>query len=231
MFATSSKPVVLDRYSHRRASRRPPRWLVLLLVGVAAGVAGVLTVQQRYLPPRLSAAESSQLRGELELAQSERKRLTFSLEDATKRLNAALADKKTLTDELATARARVEDLKADLSATVAVLPPDPRGGSVAVRAGRFGTARNGQLSYELVLTRDKSGPMQGVIALTVEGDGARGGDGTLQLKPIALSMASHEVARGTVPLPDGYRARQVTIRILTQAGGAMLGMRVLPVKP
>jgi hypothetical protein len=230
MFASSSKPVVLDRYSHRRASRRPPRWLVLLLAGMAAGVAGVLVVQQRYLPPRLSAAESAQLTGELELAQSERKRLTISLEDATRRLNAALADKKSLTDELAAARGRVDALRADLAATVAVLPPDPRGGSVAVRAGRFGQERNGGLSYELVLTRDKAGPMQGVIAFTVEGDAARGGDGTLQLKPVALNMTSHEVARGSLPLPDGYRARQVTIRVLTQPGGAQLGMRVLPVK-
>lgn len=229
----SAKPVVLERYGHRRSRWRPPRWLVLLLLGVAAGAASVIVAQERYLPPRLSAGESAQLRGDLDTAQADRTRLSRALDDTTARLNAALAEKKTLTDDLSATRARVDRLRDDLAVAVAGLPPDPRGGTVAVRAGRFGT-RAGALTYELVLTRDRVGgpPLNGALAFTVEGDGgAPQLGGTVSLKPIALSVSAHEVARGSVALPEGFRPRQVTIRVLAGAGsGNVLGMRVLPVK-
>ena len=52
------KPVAFEPYGRQRSSWRLPRWLVLLLLGVAAGVAGVMVVQERFLPPRLSAPEA-----------------------------------------------------------------------------------------------------------------------------------------------------------------------------
>ena len=58
-----SRPVVFNPYGRRRSRWRLPRWLVLLLLGAALGVAGVLLAQERYLPPRLSAAQSVQFKG------------------------------------------------------------------------------------------------------------------------------------------------------------------------
>ena len=58
----SPKPVVLS-YGARRQRWRPPRWLVLLLSGIVIGAAGLWFVQERYLPPRLSASETARLRG------------------------------------------------------------------------------------------------------------------------------------------------------------------------
>ena len=43
----SSKPVVFDPYGGRRKRRGVPRWLVLLLLGIAAGAGGVIYVQER----------------------------------------------------------------------------------------------------------------------------------------------------------------------------------------
>ena len=131
------KPVAFDPYGRRRSRWRLPRWLVLLLVGIAIGAGGVVLIQERYLPPRLSASASTALRASFEKAEAERLRLQGALADTTKQLEAAVADKKGLADELGASRDTAERLRKDVAAVVASLPPDPRGGTVEVRAGRF----------------------------------------------------------------------------------------------
>jgi hypothetical protein len=102
---------------------------------------------------------------------------------------------------------------------------------VEVRAGRF-SVKAGQLAYDVVLSRERAAgkPMAGVLQLIVVGEGARGGETSVSLKPIALSIGSQLVARGSVPLPEGLRPRQATIQVLDRAGGKLLGMRVILVK-
>src|SRR6059058_3072091 len=77
MFA-SSKPVVLS-YGARRQRVRPPRWLMLLLAGMAVGAASLWLIQERYLPPRLSASETVHLRADFEQADAERQHLRSEL--------------------------------------------------------------------------------------------------------------------------------------------------------
>jgi hypothetical protein len=226
-----SKPIPFEPYGRRRSRWRLPRWLVLLLVGMAIGAAGVVIVQERYMPPRLSASASAELRSALEAANAERLRLKGELGETTKRLAAALADTKGLSDELATSRASAEHLRADLLSVVAALPPDPRGGGVEVRAGRF-TAKGGMLAYDVVLTRERAGdkPMAGVMQFVVEGESARGAQATSTLKPVALSIGSQEIVRGSLALPEGFRPRQTTVQVLDRISGKSLGMRVMLVK-
>lgn len=226
-----SKPVVLESYGHRRKRGRPPRWLVLLLSGVAVGVAGVLIVQERYLPPRLSAHESAQLRSAYDSTESERKRLQQALSATEQKLASTSGQNKALQDELATSRTRIERLSEDLATTVAALPPDPRGGTVEVRAGRF-TVRGGALVYDVVLARERPGarPMTGVLQLQVLGSSAKGAESTVALKPVPLSFTSHDVVRGSQPLPDGFRPREAKVQVLDRPAGAALGMRVMLVK-
>ena len=71
----SSKPIPFDSYRGRRSRTRVPRWLVLLLAGTALGALAVVFVQERYLPPRLSAPESETLRTSFETADAARRRL------------------------------------------------------------------------------------------------------------------------------------------------------------
>jgi hypothetical protein len=185
-----SKPIPFEPYGRRRKRARMPRWLVLLLLGTAIGVAGVVLVQERYLPPRLSASESATLRNELAQADAERQKLRSDLAAATKQRDTALADAKRQADELAASRATSERLREDLTSVIASLPPDPRGGGVAVRAGRF-VAKDGMLAYDVVLTRERGAgkPMNGVMQLVVAGESARGGETTATLKPVAVSIA------------------------------------------
>ena len=224
-------PVVFDPYRHRRQSWRPPRWLVLMLGGVIAGAGGVVYVEQRMLPPRLSLEASAELRQAFERAESERVRLAADLGATQNRLGAALADGKKLGDDLTASRAAVDGLRGDLAALVASLPPDPRGGDIEVRAGRF-TASPGQLAYDVVLTRPRSGskPMEGVMQLVVTGQTAQGRETTVAMKPVALKVGSHEVLRGSVPLPEGFTPRQTTIQVLDRVAGRSLGMRVMLVR-
>jgi hypothetical protein len=226
-----SKPVVLESYGHRRKRGRPPRWLVLLATGMALGAAAVVLVQERYLPPRLSANESAQLRSAYETAEAERQRLQQALAGSEQKLATVNTQNKTLTDELALSRTRVERLGEDLASTVAALPPDPRGGTVEVRAGRF-TVRGGALVYDVVLARDRAGnrPTTGVLQLQVAGISAKGPEAMVALKPVPLSFTQHEVVRGSQPLPDGFRAREATVQVLDRPAGRSLGMRVMLVK-
>ena len=228
MFGRSRK-VYFDPYRRRRA-RRLPRWLLLLTGGIVAGAAAVVGVQQRLLPPRLSAAESAQLRSTFEQADGERRQLGIELAALRQQLDTALAEGRELGAQLDTARAERSRLRDDLAAVIDALPADPRGGEAEIRAAQFSTAA-GKLGYELVLTRagGASRPLPGVLRLVVAGDAGRGAATTLTPEPIALALGRQEVLRGSLPLPEGFRPRQATVRVLDRDGGKALGMRVLRV--
>lgn len=226
-----SKPVVFERYGRQRSRWRLPRWLLLLLLGAMVGSGGLFLLQERYLPPRLSANESTALRSAFAQADAERQRLQRELGEAGKQLATALADKKRQDAELAAPHATAQRLRDDLAAVIGALPPDPRGGTVEVRAGRF-AAQAGALAYDVVLTRERAAgaPLAGVMQLSVAGASARGVETSVTLKPVDLSIGSHEIVRGGQPLPEGFRPRQATVQVLDRAGGTPLGMRVMLVK-
>jgi len=226
-----NKPVVFDPYGRRRTRRGLPSWLWLLLIGTLAGVTGVLYLQERVLPPRLSQEASAALRTRLEEADAERLRLRAELADAKQRLDAAVADKTRLSAELTASRSAADDLRADVTSLVATLPPDPRDNGVEVRAGRF-SASGSTLEYDVVLTRERSAakPFTGVMQLVVAGEPGRGGSGNFSAKPVPVSIRGHEIVRGRIQLPDGFKPLQTTVQVLDREAGKSLGMRVLLVK-
>lgn len=230
MFGTF-KPVAFEPYGRRRSRWGVPRWLMLLLFGIAVGAGGVIYVQERYLPPRLSAAATVELRTAFEKAEAERLRLKNELAETTKRLASTVTDKKALGDELEASRAATARLRDDVASLVAALPPDPRGGVIEVRAARF-TAKGATLAYDVVLSRERAGDkaLAGVMQLVVEGESSRGGATTVNLEPVAISVGTHESLRGSMRLPEGFKPREMTVQLLDRAGGRLLGRRVLPVK-
>jgi hypothetical protein len=225
------KPVVFNPYGRRRSRWRPPQWLVLLVAGVAAGAAGVVVVQERFLPPRLSPAESTALRADHAQADAERMRLRGELERTAKRLDAALAEKKALADEAAASRQAVERLRGDVASLATALPADPRGGVVQVRAARF-SIEGGKLFYDVILSRDRAGgrTMPGVLQLVVAGALKGRPETSVRLAPVAFNMGAVESVRGGLTLPDGFDPRQATIHVLDRPEGKLLGMRVINVR-
>lgn len=226
------KPVPFEPAGYRRSRNGPPRWLVLLLCGLAAGAGGVLYVQTYHLPPRLSAEAGERLRTALDHAEAEQKRLSAELAAVTRKLDDTLTQKDGAVAEHAASRATIDQLKQDVATLVAALPPDPRGGSVSVRSGEL-SARNGKLAWELVLSRAArpgSAPLPGVLQLVVAGESASGSAGNVTLAPVPVRLGNHEVLRGSAALPAGFRPRQTTIQVLDRVGGSALGMRVLLVQ-
>jgi len=225
-----SKPVVFEPYGSRRSRRRVPAWLITAALGVAIGAGGVIFVQERYLPPRLSAEQSTRLQALVERTESERKRLESELALQVARLEAATASEKKLADELAAARRTTEQLRADVASLVEALPPDPRGGAVAVRAARF-SVQDGKLGYQVVLTREARGgkPFAGTMQIVVTGSRGGAAESSATLAPVEASFVGYESLAGTLPLPEGFVPRQATVRVLDRAGGQLQGMRVLNV--
>jgi hypothetical protein len=205
---------------------------VLLLAGAAIGAGGVIAVQERYLPPRLSASASAELRSAYGQADLDRQRLKAELDETKKQLEISRTEKGGLADALAASRATADRLRDDLSSVVAGLPPDPRGGSVEVRAGQF-TAKGAVLNYSVVLMRESRNgnkPLPGILQLVVAGESGRGTQSTVAVAPITLSGGSQEVVRGSLPMPEGFRPRQTTVQVLDRVAGRPLGMRVILVK-
>lgn len=222
-----AKPVVFDPHRGRRGQVRVPKWLVLLLLGLAGGAGGVLYVQQELLPPRLSIEQSQQLQTDFQRAEGERQRLAGELGTLKRQFEVATAESRRRDQELMATRSLADRQKADIGVLVDALPPDPRGGEVQVRAARF-DARGGQLAYDVVLTRKAgSRPVDMQLQFTVAG-AAAGRETSVALKPVAFTIGAHEVLRGSVKLPEDFQPRQTTVQVLDRANRA-LGMRVLRV--
>lgn len=226
-----SRAVTFSRYDQRRSRWRLPRWLWLLLAGTALGAGGVIYLQEKLLPPRLSADESARITTAFETAEAERLRLAQTQSQLNLQLAAAIDARQKQVAELTAGRATIERLQGDLAAVVDALPPDPRGGAVAVRAMRFAHSE-GQLAYDVALSRERAAgrPLAAVMQLVVTGDAPGRGETAVTLPPVALTLGALAVLRGSLPLPTGFRPRQTTLRVLGGAGGALLGMRVALVR-
>ena len=226
------KPVVYDPYARRRSRGLMPRWLVLILLGAALGVAGVFYVQERLLPPRLSADASTRLQKSFDQADAERTRLAAELAAARQQAKTAVARTSDLQARLAASKGSVEQLRADVNSLIDSLPPDPRGGKVAVRAARFEAGDDRTLAYDVVLSRDRSGgkPLDGVIQFVVSGAAERGVANTVSSQPLPVSVGAYDSVRGSIALPAGFKPLQATIQVLDKPGGNMLGKRVMYVR-
>jgi hypothetical protein len=231
MILSPSKPVAFYSSGRRRHRSRPPQWLVLLLVGIGLGIGGVIFVQESYLPPRISVAAGEQLRNALAASEAARLKQAADLAETSNRLAASLDERKKIADELADSRAAAGRSQEDLKAIVSALPPDPRGGVVEIRAGRF-VATGNSLNYTLVLShgRASEAALPVSVQYVVSGDAVRGTSTAFTSTAQAASVGSSSIQHGTIALPEGLRPRQVAIHILDRNGGKSLGMRVLEVK-
>src|SRR6188768_1079752 len=87
----SRRAIVFDPYRGRRR-RAVPAWLLWLTLGSALGIAAVLAVQHKLLPPRLSVPESQRLRESFERADAEQRRLEQERDALRAQLDKASAE-------------------------------------------------------------------------------------------------------------------------------------------
>lgn len=203
-----------------------PRWLLWLSIGGVLGALGVVFVQQEYLPPRLSAQESARLVDAHAQVSQALQQARTDLEQTREALARQQAESEQLGQSLKSARASLQPLQDDLALLKEVLPPDPRGGALQIRAGRFFNEA-GALDYHVVLTREESGrPFKGQVQFVVEGRYPSGRAGNVALDAVPLELADYQNVHGSLPLPDGMQARQITVRVL-DGNERMQAMRVI----
>jgi len=192
-----------------------PRWLVLLMVGIALGAGGVLFLQTNYGPQRLTVEQSEQLHSELSASNMERQRLQTQLEEATQQRDANKAGHEKLTTDLAESRAKIETLNKELVLFQDAMPPDPRGGNLGIRSASFKRAP-GLLDYQvLVMREDRTGaPFKGTLTFAIEGSYPNGRAATVTPEGPALTVDRYDYALGQLKLPDGFTARVVVLRVL-----------------
>ncbi|HMN81110.1 MAG TPA: hypothetical protein PKA20_14415 [Burkholderiaceae bacterium] len=231
MFGRSRRPTVFKPvpYMRPRSRWRVPRWLMILVTGIALGVGGLMYLQARHLPKGMSPDEAQRVLGELDAATKERDRLKTDLQKTTEQLQAEQGEGTRVKDDLGNARRTIDRLQKDLAQFVQALPPDPRGSAIAIRAASFSTTV-GQIGYHIVFTRARKSDdsFKGVMQLVVTGQ--RGGrEETVPLSPVPMTVEAYQHMSGTQPLPEGFAPREVTIRVLRGPGGEMLSMRVFKV--
>lgn len=222
-----SKPKPFKPYALNggKRKRRIPRWLLWMTTGLVLGVAAVIYVQQNYLPERLTPEESARLTDQLRRTQAALHETRALLETTQRELDASNDQIKVLTAELDDARAALAPLMQDVKLLQEVLPPDPRGGDLQIRAGRFYN-QGDELAYHVVLTQNNKGVFKGNLQFTVEGRYPNGRVATVDLDPIDVAIDDYQNVFGRVPLPDGLRARQITVRVLDPDNGTR-AMRII----
>ena len=202
-------------YGNTRRPRRIPRWLVLLLTGIVLGAGGLLFMQKSYGPTRLTVEQSEQLHYDINSANLDKQRLQSQLNQQTHDLTEAKASLAEQTSKLEQAQKSVSTLKNDVKLFVDAMPADPRGTSPGIRAASFQN-NDGQLDYQILIMQDanKTAQFQGLLELVVAGRYPNGRSHTVTLPPIDVEVERYKHFLGSVPLPDGLKARQVTIRLI-----------------
>lgn len=226
-----SRSIVFDPYRRQRRRGVLPRWAWLLIAGLVLGASGVIVAQERWLPPRLSASESTRLRHAFEQADDDRNRLQQTLDRTTRERDEASQARDALARQLERLAVRVKAFDGDLAFAVDALPPDPREAPVQVRALQV-SARDGTLRYAAALSHGTGGgrALDGVLQWVVNGPGADGRERSVDLQPVALRVEPQDVVRGELPLPSGFTPRQATLRIVEAGSGRRLGMRIVPIR-
>ena len=231
---SSKKPVVFQPSAYGATRRRRggvPRWLMLILTGIALGAGGVLFLQSSYGPTRLTVEESEQLHHDLNAANIEKQRLQAQLDQHSHGQQEAETEAARLKTELETARTRVTELQSNVAALIDSIPPDPRGTSPGISSATFRNV-DGNLDYQLLIMQEspKSGEFDGRMTLVVEGVYPSGRVATINLDPIPFTVGQYGFVRGQVPLPNGFRARLATARITQGDDTRLRATRTLRVR-
>lgn len=217
--------------STRRTRRRIPRWLVLMLTGVVLGAGGVLFLQKSYGPARLTVEQSEQLHYDLNSANLDKQRLQSQVNQQAHDLKETRSKLEAQSAQLQNADKKLAKLSEDIQLFAEAMPPDPRGTSPGIRAGAFHN-RDGQLSYQMLLMQDegKTALFEGEMVLVVAGRYPNGKSGHIELDPLDVSLQQYTHVDGVAPLPEGFRPRQVTIKLMRKGSAKVSATRTLTVR-
>lgn len=217
-------------YGSTRRRRRIPRWLALMLAGVVLGAGGLLFLQKSYGPTRLTVEQSEQLHYDLNSANLDKQRLQSQLNQKTRDLTETKSGLANESTKLAQTETRIEKLETDIALFVKAMPADPRATSPGIHAADFKN-NEGQLDYKILVMQDadKSDPFKGVLELIAAGRYSSGKKSNITLPPVHIELGRYKHVIGSLPLPEGFTARQVTIRITKEGSKKLSATRTIRV--
>jgi hypothetical protein len=219
-------------YGYTRRSRGIPRWLLLLITGIALGAGGVLFLQRSYGPQRLTVEQSEQLRMDLNTANLENQRLGTESKALRQELTQAQATSKEQGATVEQLRKHAADMEAGVSSLIAAIPPDPRGTSPGIRSADM-VVRDDGLHYQVLLIQElpegqtEVPNLRGEVKLVGIGTYPNGNTAYVDLNTQPLDMGRYTVISGQTELPKAYRLRQVTIQITGQDSDKVIATRTV----
>lgn len=225
----SKRPVFKPTaYGHTRRKRRIPRWLVLMITGMVLGAGGLLFIQKSYGPPMLTVEQSQLLHDELNSAKAENQRLLSQITLAERERDDSLTQVDSIKDRLERHDSIVSGLEQDIQLFANAMQADPRGTSPGIRAAELVNAE-GQLEYTILLMQDKDDApeFKGTMSFNVMGRYPNGRTGYIDLDPIDIKLGRYLHAQGSVDLPSGMTARQVTIQVYPEGSQRAAAMRII----
>ncbi|NYT38779.1 hypothetical protein ERD78_18175 [Allopusillimonas soli] len=232
MFGSSRRPAFKPTaYGATRRPRRIPRWLVLMLTGVVLGAGGLLFLQKSYGPQRLTVEQSEQLHYDLNSLAMDKQRLQSQVTGLQADLNDTRSKLEAQTKELADAKATVQQQQKDIGMFAQAMPPDPRGTSPGIRAASF-DERDGTLSYQFLVMQeeDKDSLFKGTAEFVAAGRYPNGRSGNIDLPAQEVSLERYTQVMGTAEMPNGFKPRQVTIRIHPEGSKKVVATRTILVR-
>ncbi|CAM4259013.1 hypothetical protein [Kerstersia similis] len=231
MFSSSKRPVFKPSpYDTGKRRHRMPRWLAQMLFGAIIGAAGWYFLQNSYGPKRLTVTESQQLTQELNAARLEAQRLRDELDALNSEHSSVSANAEQWQARANRAEALSGPLQQEIDALIELLPADPRGYSPGISGARF-AQKDDALDYQVVLLQPGNTPaaFKGTLELVIDGRNSSGRNDVLRLEGPPIDMTRYQTLMSNNPLPAGFQARQVTVRVLDEAG-KQRAMRVLRVR-
>ncbi len=231
MFGSSKRRVFQPTaYGSTRRARRIPRWLVLMLSGIVLGAGGLLFLQKSYGPTRLTVEQSEQLHYDLNSSNMDKQRLQSQFNQQAHDLKQSTATVQEQAGQLKKAQEQVAKLTTEIQLFADAMPPDPRGTSPGIRAASF-TNEDGQLQYQILVMQDegKTETFTGEMELVVAGRYANRKSGSIDLPPFAIELQQYSHVGGTAPLPEGFKPRQVTIKVTEQGSKKLSATRTIRV--
>lgn len=235
-----SKEIIFDPGRNARRGQMPA-WLPWIGSGMIAGALGLFFIQENIGPPRLTPAEAQRIQTERDEAVNGRtnaeKRETDTRQTLQAKLDTAVTELERVRTELdarnrssAGADKTIADLKRDVALYETVIPPDPRGNAVGIRAARFEHSQDA-LGYHVLLSRrEGEKPFSGVMQLVVSGKQPNGHAERVTLEAVPVQVGEYLHVKGEQALPKGFAPEQTWIHVLDKLAGNRVGMRVINVQ-
>lgn len=233
LFGSSNRPAFKPTpYGYTRRSKGIPRWLVLMLAGIALGAGGVLFLQRSYSPPRLTAEQSEQLRMDLNSATLDKQRLQTETKQLKENLDRSTQTAQNQATQITQLQQDYAQLESGVASLIQAIPADPRGTTPGIRAADM-INTDKQLSYNVLLIQDaQEGGTQafdGQVKLIASGHYSNGQTVYIDLATLPLHMMRYTDLHGDVTLPDGFRIRQVTIQVTPTGSDKIASTRTIRV--